>query len=84
MNTVNLKLRGYSIVYTENYYKSIVDKAWLQVTQAGTRERKGDALNQNLDWLLADGKFSDRFKSAFGPNIIKFLTRPGGGHWGGS
>ena len=83
VNTVNLKLRGYSRVDTENYYKSIVDKAWLQVTQAGTPELKGDALNQNLDWLLADGKFSDRFKSAFPPNIIIVPNPAWWWYWGG-
>jgi hypothetical protein len=83
VNTVNRKLRGYSRVDTENYYKSIVDKAWLQVTQAGTPELKGDALNQNLDWLLADGKFNDRFKTAFPPNIIIVPNPAWWWYWGG-
>jgi hypothetical protein len=83
VNTVNQKLRGYSRADTLNYYKSIVDKAWLQVTQAGTPELKGDALNQNLDWLLADGKFNDRFKTAFPPNIIIIPNPAWWWYWGG-
>jgi hypothetical protein len=83
VNTVNQKLRGYSRTDTENYYKSIVDKAWLQVTQAGTPELKGDALDKNLDWLLADGKFDDRFKTAFPPNIIIIPSPAWWWYWGG-
>jgi hypothetical protein len=83
VNTVNQKLRGYSRADTENYYKSIVDKAWLQVTQAGTPELKGDALDKNLDWLLADGKFDDRFRTAFPPNIIIIPSPAWWWYWGG-
>jgi hypothetical protein len=70
VDNVNQKLRGYSREDTMNYYKSIVDKAWTQVTQAGTPELKGDALDKNLDWLLADEKFDDRLRTAFPPTVI--------------
>ena len=36
VNNVNQKLRGYSSDDTVNYYKSIVDAAWKQVSKAGT------------------------------------------------
>lgn len=83
VNTVNQKLRGYSRQDTMNYYKSIVDKAWTQVTQAGTAELMGDALDKNLDWLLADDKFDDRFKTAFPPNIIIVPNPAWWWYWGG-
>ena len=70
VDNVNQRLRGYSREDTVNYYKSIVDKAWTQVTQAGTPELKGDALDKNLDWLLADEKFDDRLRTAFPPTVI--------------
>jgi hypothetical protein len=75
-DTVNKKLRGYSREDTTNYYKSIVNQAWTQVTQAGTPELKGDAIDKNIEWLLADEKFDDRFKNAFPPNIV-ILPMPG-------
>jgi len=82
-DTVNRKLRGYSREDTINYYRSVVNKAWTQVTQAGTPELKGDALDQNIEWLLADEKFDDRFKIAFPPDIIIY-PRPGWWwYWGG-
>ena len=82
-DTVDRKLRGYSREDSVNYYKSIVDKAWTQVTQAGTPELKGDAVDQNIEWLLADEKFDERFKSTFPPGMI-ILPRPGWWwYWGG-
>jgi hypothetical protein len=82
-NMVDQKLRGYSRDDTANYYKSIVDKAWTQVTQAGTPELKGDAVDKNLEWLLADGKFEDRFRTAFPPGIIIYPNPAWWWYWGG-
>lgn len=70
VTTVNQKLRGYSREDTTKYYTSIVDAAWKQVTQAGTPELKGDALNTNINWLLSDQNFDDRFKTMFPPGTI--------------
>jgi hypothetical protein len=83
VNAVNQKLRGYSREDTLNYYKSIVDKAWMQVTQAGTPELKGDALDKNLDWLLVDEKFDDRFTTIFPPNILIIPNPAWWWYWGG-
>jgi len=68
--TVNQKLRGYSREDTTKYYKSIVDTAWKQVTGAQTPELKGEALNQNIDWLLSDQKFDEQLKTSFPPGTI--------------
>ncbi len=82
-DTVDRKLRGYSRADTVNYYKSVVGNAWSQVMQGGTPELKGDAIEKNIDWLLADDKFDERFKDAFPPGMI-FLPRPEWyWYWGG-
>ncbi len=70
VTTVNQRLRGYSREDTVTYYKSIVNAAWKQVTNAQTPELKGDALNQNIDWLLSDQKFDDEFVKMFPPGAI--------------
>jgi hypothetical protein len=75
-DTVDQKMRGYSRVDTVNYYQSVVNKAWDQVTQAGTPELKGDALDKNIEWLLADDRFDDKFSGAFPPGII-IIPSPG-------
>jgi len=82
-DAVNRKLRGYSREDTVNYYRSIVNQAWTQVTQAGTPELKGDALDKNIEWLLADEKFDERFKTAFPPNIIIYPMPGWWWYWGG-
>ena len=73
-DNVDRRLRGYSRSDTVSYYKSVVSKAWDQVTQGGTPELKGEAIDQNIDWLLADSDFENRFR-AFPPMVI--LPRPG-------
>lgn len=75
-DNVDKKMKGYSRVDTEKYYNSIVTKAWDQVTQASTPQLKGTVIDQNLQWLLMDEKYSDKFRSAFPPDML-FLPRPG-------
>jgi hypothetical protein len=75
-DTVDQKMRGYSRNDTANYYQSVVNKAWDQVTQAGTPELKGDAIDQNIEWLLADDRFDEKFRNAIPPNII-IVPSPG-------
>ncbi len=69
-DTVNKKLRGYSREDTVNYYRSVVNQAWTQVTRAGTPELKGDAIDKNIEWLLADDKFDQQFKNALPPDVV--------------
>jgi hypothetical protein len=75
-DNVDKKMKGYSRVDTEKYYNSIVAKAWDQVTQASTPQLKGTVIDQNLQWLLMDEKYSDKFRSAFPPDML-FIPRPG-------
>lgn len=77
-DSVDVKMRGYSRADTVNYYKSVVDQAWSQVTQAGTPELKGDAIDKNLEWLIMDEKYSDKFRETFPPGSI---IVPYGWYW---
>jgi hypothetical protein len=83
VNTVNQKLKGYSREDTENYYQSIVDKAWGQVTKAGTADLMGNELDKNLEWLLADNKFDDNLRTAFPPGIVIVPNPLWWWYWGG-
>jgi hypothetical protein len=75
-DNVDVKMRGYSRSDTINYYNSVVGKAWEQVTQAGTPELKGDAIDQNIYWLLADDKFDDKLRDTFPQNVV-IVPSPG-------
>ena len=69
-DTVNLKIRGFSRIDTINYYKAIVSRAWQQVIQANTPELRCKALEENMEWLLADEEFEEKLKVAFPPDVI--------------
>jgi hypothetical protein len=74
---VDKKMRGYARNDTINYYKSIVNSAWNQVKQASTPHLAEETLEKNLEWLLLDEKYGERFKEAFPSNIV-IMPRP---HW---
>jgi hypothetical protein len=75
-NNVDRKMRGYSRADTVNYYKSITTKAWEQVTHAGTPQLQEEAIENNIQWLLVDEDYKNRFKTAF-PSDMMILPRPG-------
>lgn len=83
VSTVNQKLKGYSREDTENYYRSIVATAWNQVTKAGTADLMGEALDKNLEWLLADDKFDDTMKTTFTHGIVIVPSPLWWWYWGG-
>jgi hypothetical protein len=70
--TVNLikslqeKMKGFSRKESIVYYKSITDKAWAQVTAAGTPEVKAQAVDDNLEWTMLDRDFDNRSRDIFG------------------
>jgi len=64
---VDVKMRGYSRQDTVNYYQSVVDKAWKQVTDAETPHLKADVLDENILWLLSDEEYDEKFKGVFDP-----------------
>lgn len=69
-DNVDRKLKGYSRADTINYYKQVVERAWKQVTQANTPQLREEALEENLEWLLLDKDYEDRFGRAFPPDTI--------------
>jgi hypothetical protein len=64
-DTMEQKLRGYSRRDTVNYYGKIVEKAWLQVEQAGTAELSSKAYDEQLLWLLLDPNYRSRTETTF-------------------
>ncbi len=76
--TVNLikslqeKMKGFSRKESVDYYKSITEKAWGQVTAAGTPEVKALAIEENLEWTMLDRDFDNRSRDIFsrGPVFV--------------
>jgi hypothetical protein len=63
--SVEDKLRGYCRRDTSDYYRKIVDKAWTQVTQAGTPDLASQAYDEQLLWLLLDPNYQTKTDTAF-------------------
>jgi hypothetical protein len=74
--TINLlkslqeKMKGFSRKETLEYYKTITEKAWQQVTAAGTPEVKAQALDDNLEWTMVDHDFDNRSRNIFGTGPV--------------
>jgi hypothetical protein len=64
------KMKGFSRKETVDYYKSITEKAWQQVTAAGTPEVQAQAVDDNLEWTMLDRDFAQRSATTFGPRPI--------------
>jgi len=82
-DNVDNKIRGYSRTDTANYYKSIVSKAWTQVSQAETPELKLKTIDEQLEWLLADEKYGNRFREVFPRDILIHPHPYWYWYWGG-
>jgi len=71
VRSVSEKMKGFSRRETIAYYKSIMEKAWQQVEQAGTPEMQGQFFDQNLEWTMLDRDYDDRTRRVLhGPVIV--------------
>ncbi len=63
------KLKGFNLSMTRKYYKSIVSNAWQLVRKANIPQIQSETINRNLEWLLMDKHFDDKFKNIPFENI---------------
>jgi len=69
--SVEEKLRGYCRRDTIDYYRKIVEKAWIQVEQAGTSEIASKTYDEQLLWLLLDPQHRTRTETAFKNRVFE-------------
>jgi len=65
VRSVSEKMKGFSRKETQEYYKSIMEKAWAQVESAETPEVKGQKIDENIEWTMLDGDYDDRSRRVF-------------------
>ena len=77
IKAVQLKMKGFSLRETRDYYKAIMEKAWQEVEQAATPEVKSERYADSIEWTMLDRDFDDRTQRTFrtGPVFIP--------HWWG-
>jgi hypothetical protein len=76
---VNKKMKGFSRKETVAYYRSIVDRAWDQVSSATTPEVKSKYFDQGLEWMMMDEKFEERSTQTVGTG--PFVMPPWWAHY---
>jgi hypothetical protein len=70
IRSVNKRMKGFSRKETVAYYRSIVDRAWDQVTSESTPEVKSQYFDQALEWMMMDDKFEERTERTFGTGPV--------------
>jgi len=72
IESVSLKMKGFSRSETIQYYQSIIDQAWKQVEAAGTPEVKSEKFDENLEWTMMDKNYDRRTRDVFrtGPVFV--------------
>ncbi len=77
VKTVTEKMRGFSRKETVAYYQEIANRAWGQVTAAGTPEVQMKAFDEAVEWTMLDRDYEKRSREVYGPRPV-FLP----GWWG--
>jgi hypothetical protein len=72
VNGLSNKMKGFSRSETIQYYKAIVNQAWVQVEAAGTPEVKSERFDENLEWTMLDKDYDRRTRDVFhtGPVFV--------------
>lgn len=70
VKSVSEKMKGFSRKETIDYYRTIMEKAWGQVTAAGTPEVKSETYEQVMDWTMLDKKWEGRTQETFGSGPV--------------
>ena len=65
VNSVKEKMKGFSRNDTLDYYKAINEKAWQQISAAGTPEVKSEMFEQAMEWTMLDKDYDDRARRTF-------------------
>jgi hypothetical protein len=70
IKSTNEKMKGFSRRETKEYYNSIVNKAWEQVKSGETPEIASEALDKELEWLMADEKYDEKMRTSLGDRTL--------------
>jgi len=71
IKAVGDKMKGFSRKETIAYYKSIMEKAWLQIEAAGTPEVKSEIYEEAMEWTMLDKDYDERTRRVFtGPVFV--------------
>jgi hypothetical protein len=55
------RMRGFDLSDTQDYYRRIVARAWSEAEQIGEIEQRTETVERNVEWMMLDPDWSDRF-----------------------
>jgi hypothetical protein len=71
VNSLSEKMKGFSRKETMAYYRSIMERAWQQIEQAGTPEVKSQMYEDAMEWTMLDSDYDNRTRRVFtGPVFV--------------
>ncbi|OGO42582.1 MAG: hypothetical protein A2W36_06900 [Chloroflexi bacterium RBG_16_58_14] len=70
VRSVGEKMRGFSRRESVAYYKNIIDRAWEQVSAAGTPEVKSEKYAEVMEWTMLDREYEGRTREVLGPGPV--------------
>lgn len=83
VETTAKRMEGFDLSDTVDYYRRIVERAWLEAESIHELELRSEAVNRNLDWMMIDPNWSGRFDNwgSYGDTFHPRWTtnRSGGG-----
>lgn len=65
VQSVQKKMKGFSLKETKAYYQSIVKQAWNQVETAETPEVRSEKFAESIEWSMLDRDFDGRTRRVF-------------------
>jgi hypothetical protein len=61
VDTTARRMKGFDLSHTIAYYRRIVERAWREAESIQEIELRDEAVNRNLDWMMMDPNWGDRF-----------------------
>jgi hypothetical protein len=79
VESVVMKMSGFNMDETREYYKQIISRAWKEAQEVGDVESWQKKMDEKVDWMMLDPEFNDRFR----PYNTTYIPRSYRTSWGG-
>lgn len=69
------RMKGHNVEETKEYYKQIVERAWVQAKETQDVATKNKEIDEKIDWMMIDSDFENRFRTHGGNYSPGWQTR---------
>ncbi len=71
IDSVSVKMKGFDLSDTQDYYKQIISRAWVEAKSIGDVETWQKTMDEKIDWMILDPNFDTRFR----PYSTRYIPR---------